>query len=70
MFQTREDPEECFNLALDCLGKGKREILTKAIGRAKNISKTMFKIVQAAIEMKQIITAGNFVYYIMQEVLF
>lgn len=36
--------------------------------RAKIITRTIFKTVQAAVDMKQIITAGNFVYYIIQEV--
>ncbi|RZB40478.1 cell division control protein 45 -like [Asbolus verrucosus] len=63
----KENPEECFNLALDCLSRGKKEVVNNAIERAKIITKTMFKTVQGAIDMKQIITAGNFIYYIIQE---
>jgi cell division control protein 45 len=62
-----EEPEECFNVALDCLSKIKKEVISKGIERAKIITTTMFKTVQGAIDMKQIITAGNFVYYIIQE---
>lgn len=65
-----EKNEDCFNLALDCLQRSKKESLNKAIERAKVIMKTIFKTVQAAIDMKQIITAGNFVYFIIQEVRF
>lgn len=57
-----------FNLALDCLSRTKSEVLNNAIDRAKVISKTLFKTVQSALDMKQIITAGPFVYYIIQEV--
>ncbi|XP_044260178.1 cell division control protein 45 homolog [Tribolium madens] len=64
---SREKPEECFNSALDCLTRNKKEVVQKAIERAKIITKTIYKTVQAAIDMKQIITAGNFVYYIIQE---
>uniref|UniRef100_A0A6P7FIP6 Cell division control protein 45 homolog isoform X2 n=1 Tax=Diabrotica virgifera virgifera TaxID=50390 RepID=A0A6P7FIP6_DIAVI len=60
-------PEELFNLTLDCLSRTKREILSSAIDRAKDISKTIFKTVQSALDMKQIITAGPFVYFIIQE---
>ncbi|XP_063927342.1 cell division control protein 45 homolog [Zophobas morio] len=63
----RDKPEECFNSALDCLSRRHKETLQKAIERAKTITKTLFKTVQAAIDMKQIITAGSFVYYIIQE---
>lgn len=60
-------PSELFNLALDCLSRTKRNILNNAIDRAKDISKTIFKAVQSALDMKQIITAGPFVYFIIQE---
>lgn len=62
-------PEELFNTALDCLSRNKKEILVNAIEKAKTITKTLFKTVQSALDMKQIITAGPFVYYIIQEVL-
>ncbi|CAH1118663.1 unnamed protein product [Phaedon cochleariae] len=60
-------PEELFNLALDCLSRSKKEVLDGAIERAKVIAKTLFKTVQSALDMKQIINAGPFVYYIIQE---
>ncbi|XP_019869909.1 cell division control protein 45 homolog [Aethina tumida] len=62
-----KSPEECFNLALDCLSRTKKEVTENAIEKAKIITKTVFKTVQSALDMKQIITAGPFVYYIIQE---
>ncbi|KAK9876014.1 hypothetical protein WA026_011131 [Henosepilachna vigintioctopunctata] len=59
--------EECFNDAMECLPRPKKEILTVGVGRAQTLFKVMFKIVQSALEMKQIISAGPFVYYIIQE---
>lgn len=55
-------------MALDCLSRTKKEVLTSSIDRAKGISTTIFKIVQSALDMKHIISAGPFVYYIVQEV--
>ncbi|CAG9862231.1 unnamed protein product [Phyllotreta striolata] len=60
-------PEELFNLAMDCLARKKRDILNIAIEKAKDISKALFKTVQSALDMKQIITAGPFIYFIVQE---
>ncbi|ENN71753.1 hypothetical protein YQE_11573, partial [Dendroctonus ponderosae] len=60
-------PEELFNQALDCLSRSKVEVMNNAMERAKNIAKTLFKTVQSAVDMKQIITAGPFVYYIIRE---
>lgn len=60
-------PEELFNQALDCLSRTKIQVINNAIERAKIIAKTLFKTVQSALGMKQIITAGPFVYYIIQE---
>lgn len=39
-----------------------------ALERAKVVVKALFKTVQSALDMKQIINAGPFVYYIIQEV--
>ncbi|ENN71751.1 hypothetical protein YQE_11571, partial [Dendroctonus ponderosae] len=60
-------PEELFNQALDCLSRSKVEVMNNAMERAKNIARTLFKTVQSAVDMKQIITAGPFVYYIIRE---
>lgn len=69
LFQPRDKkPEELFNTALDCLSRNRNEILLNAIEKAKLVAKTLFKTVQSALDMKQIITAGPFVYYIIQEV--
>lgn len=35
--------------------------------RAKVIATTIFKIVQSALDMKRIVSAGPFIYYIVQE---
>lgn len=61
-------PEELFNLALDCLSRSKSEVTNNALERAKVVVKALFKTVQSALDMKQIINAGPFVYYIIQEV--
>nr|CAI5862771.1 unnamed protein product [Callosobruchus analis] len=60
-------PEELFNLALDCLSRSKRDVLDSAIERAKIIVKTLFTTAQSALDLKQVISAGPFVYYIIQE---
>ncbi|XP_050315859.1 cell division control protein 45 homolog [Anthonomus grandis grandis] len=60
-------PEELFNLALDCLSRTKMDVVNSAIERSKIIVKSLFKTVQGALDMKQIITAGPFVYYVIQE---
>ncbi|XP_018560967.1 cell division control protein 45 homolog [Anoplophora glabripennis] len=62
-----KNPDELFNLALDCLSRNKKEVIDNAIERAKLIMKTLFKTVQSALDMKQIIIAGPFIYYIIQE---
>ncbi|CAH0549110.1 unnamed protein product [Brassicogethes aeneus] len=59
--------EECFNLSLDCLSRTKKDLTDNAIEKAKVITKTLFKTVQSALDMKQIITAGPFIYYIIHE---
>ncbi|KAL3270828.1 hypothetical protein HHI36_021347 [Cryptolaemus montrouzieri] len=62
-----KDVEECFNTALECLPRPKKDVFDTGLGRAKTLFKVMFKTVQGALEMKQIITAGPFIYYIIQE---
>ncbi|XP_023015206.1 cell division cycle protein 45 [Leptinotarsa decemlineata] len=60
-------PEELFNLALDCLTRTKKTALHGAIEMAKDVTKILFKTVKSALDMKQIITAGPFIYHIVQE---
>lgn len=60
--------EECFHTALDCLSRRKRDLLTSAIERAKTMATVLFKTVHSALNMKQIVSAGPFAYYIVQEV--
>ncbi|KAJ8984145.1 hypothetical protein NQ317_017796 [Molorchus minor] len=57
----RKKSDELFNLALDCLSRTKKE-------NEPSLSRRhCFKTVQSALDMKQIISAGPFVYYIIQE---
>ncbi|CAG9770153.1 unnamed protein product [Ceutorhynchus assimilis] len=60
-------PEELFNQALDCLSRTKIDVINNALERAKIIVQSLFKTVQSALDRKQIITAGSFVYYVIQE---
>ncbi|XP_044764128.1 cell division control protein 45 homolog [Coccinella septempunctata] len=62
-----KSPEECFNTALEFLPKPKKELAEAGIGRAKTLFRVMFKTVQGALEMKQVTSAGPFIYYIIQE---
>lgn len=55
-------------MTLDCLSRTKKEVTDNAIEQAKVVMKTLFKTVQSALDMKQIIMAGPFIYYIIQEV--
>lgn len=59
--------EELFQSALDCLSRSHRYILNGAIEKAKGITISLFKTIQAALDMKKIISAGPFIYYIVQE---
>ncbi|KAK4878289.1 hypothetical protein RN001_010795 [Aquatica leii] len=59
--------EECFQTALDCLSRSHKNLLNAAIEKAKGITVSLFKTVQAALDMKRIISAGPFIYYIVQE---
>ncbi|XP_017780562.1 PREDICTED: cell division control protein 45 homolog [Nicrophorus vespilloides] len=60
-------PEECFHSSLECLSRSKSNLLYAGIDRAKTITVKLFKTVQSALDMKHIVSAGPFVYYIVQE---
>ncbi|GJQ85966.1 CDC45L [Trypoxylus dichotomus] len=59
--------EERFHVSLDCLSRSQKDILTEGIERAKTVATTLFRTVQSALDMKHIISAGPFIYYIVQE---
>lgn len=60
--------EDCFHIAMDCLSRTKKPVLLSAIEKAKALAVTTFKTVQSALDMRQVIMAGPFVYYIIPEV--
>ncbi|XP_050530295.1 cell division control protein 45 homolog [Daktulosphaira vitifoliae] len=60
-------PTECFYNAMDSLSRSKKDLLDQGIEKAKWILTNMFRHVQAALDMKQVISAGPFYYLIVQE---
>lgn len=50
------------------LHRSKKNLLDEGIEKAKWILTNMFKHIQAALDMKQVILAGPFYYLIVQEV--
>ncbi|KAF5301095.1 hypothetical protein FQA39_LY10914 [Lamprigera yunnana] len=65
--QKSKNCEERFQIALDCLSRSHKNLLNAAIEKGKGVMLSLFKTVQAALDMKRIISAGPFVYYIVQE---
>lgn len=62
-----KSPADCFLEALDCLSRQKKCVLEEGIEKAKRMLTCIFKQVQAALDMHQVISAGPFVYLILQE---
>ncbi|PSN57117.1 Cell division control protein 45 [Blattella germanica] len=60
-------PEDCFLTALDCLSRQNKSLLEDGIERAKRMLTCIFKQVQAALDMHQVVSAGPFIYLILQE---
>ncbi|XP_050425869.1 cell division control protein 45 homolog isoform X2 [Adelges cooleyi] len=58
---------KCFYNTLDSLSRSKKDLLDQGIEKAKWILTNMFRHVQAALDMKQIVSAGPFYYFIVQE---
>jgi hypothetical protein len=56
------------NLFPVCLSRQKKCVLEEGIEKAKRMLTCVFKQVQAALDMHQVIPAGPFVYLILQEV--
>lgn len=53
---------------MNVLFRSNKDLLDKGIEKAKWILTNMFRHVQAALDMKQVILAGPFYYLIVQEV--
>ncbi|KDR16293.1 cell division control protein 45 homolog [Zootermopsis nevadensis] len=62
-----KSPGDCFVDALDCLSRQKKDLLEDGIEKAKRMLMCIFKQVQAALDMHQVISAGPFVYLVLQE---
>ncbi|CAI6358306.1 unnamed protein product [Macrosiphum euphorbiae] len=58
---------ECFYNTMDSLSRSKKNLLDEGIERAKWILTNMFRHIQAALDMRQVILAGPFYYLIVQE---
>jgi hypothetical protein len=56
------------NLLPICFFRQKKCVLEEGIAKAKRMLTCIFKQVQAALDMHQVISAGPFVYLILQEV--
>ncbi|KAJ4426617.1 hypothetical protein ANN_26415 [Periplaneta americana] len=60
-------PADCFLDALDALSRQRKDILEAGIEKAKRMLTCIFKQVQAALDMHQVISAGPFIYLVLQE---
>ncbi|XP_031840909.1 cell division cycle protein 45 [Nomia melanderi] len=60
-------PQSCFLDALDCLSRTKKDILESGIEKAKVMLSSIFKTAQGILQMKQIRSAGSFLYIIIPE---
>uniref|UniRef100_A0A2H8TQS0 Cell division control protein 45 n=1 Tax=Melanaphis sacchari TaxID=742174 RepID=A0A2H8TQS0_9HEMI len=58
---------ECFYNTMDSLSRSNKNLLDEGIERAKWILTNMFRHIQAALDMRQVILAGPFYYLIVQE---
>nr|CAD7415886.1 unnamed protein product [Timema cristinae] len=58
---------ERFMIAMDCLSRQKKGMLDDGIDKAKLVLICIFKQVQNLLDMKQVVSAGPFVYVILQE---
>lgn len=53
--------------ALDCLSRTKKDVLESGIEKAKLMLSNIFKTAQSILQMKQIRSAGSFLYVIIPE---
>ncbi|KAJ8889135.1 hypothetical protein PR048_008629 [Dryococelus australis] len=58
---------ERFMAAMDCLSRTRKDILDEGIEQAKQLLVCIFKQVQNLLDMRQVISAGPFVYVVLQE---
>ncbi|XP_071448319.1 cell division control protein 45 homolog [Hetaerina americana] len=58
---------DCFLDALDCLSRSQKDILTGGIEKAKRLLECIFKQVQTSLDMSQVLSAGPFLYLVIQE---
>ena len=59
--------ESCFLEALECLSRNKKITLESGIEKAKVLLDATFKQVKTSLEMKQVFSAGPFLYLILQD---
>jgi cell division control protein 45 len=50
------------------LFRQKKDVLEEGIEKAKQMLTCIFKQVQAALDMRQVVSAGPFIYLVLQEV--
>lgn len=58
---------DCISI-LFCFGRTRKELVDDGIEKSKKFLVCMFKHVQNALDMKQVISAGPFFYFVIQEV--
>ncbi|XP_046385805.1 cell division control protein 45 homolog [Ischnura elegans] len=58
---------DCFLDALDCLSRSQKDILSSGIEKAKKLLECIFKQVQTSLDMSQVLSAGPFLYLVIQE---
>lgn len=59
--------KDCFLEAMDALSRSKKHLLEEGIEKAKQMLTGIFKMVQAALEMQMVASAGPFLYVVIQE---
>lgn len=59
--------KDCFLEAMDALSRSKKNLLEDGIEKAKLMLTSTFKMVQAALEMQMVSSAGPFLYFVIQE---
>ncbi|KAJ1523930.1 hypothetical protein ONE63_010479 [Megalurothrips usitatus] len=59
--------KDCFLEAMDALSRPKKNLLEDGIEKAKVMLTSIFKMVQAALDMQMVISGGPFLYFIIQE---
>lgn len=60
-------PETCFLESMDALSRNNKDILDNGIDMCKTLLAAIFKQVQSSLEMHAVYSAGQFLYFILQE---